>query len=294
MKHEKEAQKVTPAEVGKVEEVVGLPAIIEQGTTALAKIDYAAATTEYQDEFDRTSLQVPFLRILQSNSPELDPSEAKHIEGAIVGQFVNTSTASVLKKPEVIPVYHYATFIEWILKTEGGGFVKDHGLNEGNRLMTTTTKVEGKDILPNGHQLVRTEVYFLFIVREDGGIDEVMTTMTSTQLKKARQWNSKAKSLRTTYPDGSITPRVAADGVNQLATPLFANAWKLSTVKEENDKGKWYGFVIEYSRPTFEISEGLFAKALEFRKTVAEGIKAGAVNLADTKDTSKSDEEIPF
>jgi len=265
-------------------------------TTALAKVDYAASVEQYQDEFDRSSLQIPFLRILQSNSPELDPAEAKHIEGATVGQFVNTVTSEIAKVVEVIPVSHYGTIIEWKTRENGGGYVKDHGLAGGNALLPQTTKNEkGQDILPNGNQLVRTEVYFLFVIRENGGVDQVMLTMTSTQLKKARQWNSKAKSIRTTYPDGSFTPRVAADGFSQIPTPLYANAWKLTSVQESNEKGKWYGYVIDYSRPTFAISEQLFAQAIEFRKTVSEGIKAGAVNLADpTEKQSAPDDAVPF
>lgn len=262
---------------------------------ALTKYNYAEATEAFQDEFDRTSLQIPFFRPLQSNSPELDPSEAKFIEGARVGQFVNTVTGEVFKEIEAIPVYHYATFIEFRLRENGGGFVQDLGLQAGNALLPQTHKNEkGQDILPNGNQIVRTEVYFLFLVRENGQVDQVMCTMTSTQLKKARQWNSKAKTLRTTYPDGSVTPRVGADGVSQYGTPLYANAWKLSTIQESNDKGKWYGYIIEFSRPTFAISEGLFAQAIEFRKTVTEGIRQGAVNLAEPAEAEVVKEDTPF
>lgn len=285
---------MTPAITAEVEKNNAL-IVSEPVPTALAKIDYAAATETYQDEFDRSSLQIPFFRVLQSNSPELDPSEAKHIEGAKVGQLVNTVTGETFSAVEIIPVHHYATGMEWKLREAGGGFVQDLGLDGYNRALTLTSKNEkGQDVLPNGNQIVRTEVYFVFIIRPDGSVDQGMLSLTSTQLKKARQLNSRAKTLRTTYPDGSVTPRTGADGISQVPTPLYANAWKLTTAQESNEKGKWYGLVFDVSRPTFQISEGLFAQALAFRKTVAEGLKQGAVDLGATAEKQNSTEDVPF
>lgn len=285
-----ETQSITKNQVGNLSEVVDNVL----NDTALATIDYGAATAEFQDDFDRSSLQVPFFRILQSNSPELDPSEAKFVDAARVGMILNTATGELFSSFEMAPIYHHATGIQWKTRESGGGFVKDLGLDGYNQALPTTARNEkGHDILPNGDQLVRTEIYFVRVIREDGSTDTGMLSLTSTQLKKAKQLNSKAKSLKTTYPDGSVTPRVTADGFSQIATPLFANLWRVSTIQESNEKGKWYGFVFTFSRPTFAVNPQLFAQVLEDRKTFSDAVKTGAVDLAGAAET-KPTEDTPF
>jgi hypothetical protein len=260
-------------------------ALTDQQKQALAKVDFAATLQNDADEFDRSSIQIPFLRVLQSNSPELDESEAKYIDGARMGEIVNTVSKETFKSVEGVPAYHYATFIEFRTRESGGGFVADHGLAKGNQLLLSTKKNEkGQDILPNGNQLVRTEVYFILTVNEDGSFGQAMMTFQSTQLKKARNWNSRKKLLKTQVPE-----------VGEVAdAPFYFNAWKFSTVQESNEKGKWYGLVIEHSRPTLEIGVEAFLSAKQFRDVIAEGIKAGSVNLSGAGDDDQKKEDTPF
>lgn len=275
--------------MGKImKEVIEEPtstALVTADEQALATIDFGAALAQDQDNFDKTALQIPFVRILQSNSPQLDPAEANYIPEAKVGQFFNTVTKEIFPSVEVIPVYHYSTFIEW--KPDQGGFVADLGFDKGQAALATCTKDDkGKDKLPNGNQLVRSETYFILVVGRDGTIQQAMATFVSTQLKKSRNWNSRIKLLKTDIPSQGVV----------AGAPMYFNSWTWKTAQESNDFGKWYGYVIEAGRATLKIGVDVWKAAKAFRETVAQGVADGKVNVADTTDNSviSGDEPIPF
>ena len=59
------------------------------------KVDLAVLASDSKDAsgFGNLDLSrdiaIPYINILQSNSPQLNPSKAEHVEGAKVGQFYN-------------------------------------------------------------------------------------------------------------------------------------------------------------------------------------------------------------
>lgn len=257
---------------------------------ALSPAFLANDLTQFQDHFEKTALQVPFLRPIQANSPELIPGDPKYIESAKQGQIVNTVSGETFKEIEVIPCFHYSTFMEWVPRNNGGGFVKDHGYDAGERLLATCVKPEGsnRDTLPNGNELVATETYFVLHVREGGEAQQAIMSFTSTQLKKARNWNSKIRMKKTTIPGVQGGPITGA--------PMFLNTWKITTTSEKNDKGSWHGIVIQDGRSVFSADESgqLYLQAKAAREWAEKGTKAGAINVVDVTDKPVRDEEIPF
>ena len=56
----------------------------------------------------------------------------------------------------------------------------------------------------------------------------MLISMSSTQLKKARRWNSMMMGLKVPHPNGT------------MVTPAsFSHSYKVSSVQEKNDKGSW-------------------------------------------------------
>lgn len=273
-------------------------ALATQGTKALAglpEIDLAQDALAFQDSFDRSSIQIPFLQILQSNSPQVKPGESKYIQGAQMSMLYNTVTNSVYeaikKGVTAVPCYHYATIIQWRLREKGGGFIKDLGLVVGQQLLSKTHKDEkGREVLPdNETHLVLTEVYFLLLIDGDGGVHQMMCTMTSTQLKKARNWNSRIMNKKVDVP-----------GQGPVQAPMFFYSYLLKTCSESNAKGSWYGWLIEDGQPTLTISKQVYLAARAFRETMQKGVAAGNVNLAGAEDgggqasNQAQGEDVPF
>jgi hypothetical protein len=72
-------------------------------------------------------------------------------------------------------------------------------------------------------------------------------------------------------------------GKNGLFTPpMYSQVYRLSTVKESNDKGQWYGWEVERVGSVEDDNVYLAAKAF------AESIGAGDVNVRHTEDQQAS------
>lgn len=243
---------------------------------AATMMEDAGAGTESMTAQD---LAIPRLTILQSNSPQVTKGHEKFIKGAETGDICETISGECFNGEEgiiLIPVSYRRAYIEWITKDNGGGFVKDHG-NDSSILDKTTRDEKNRDILPNGNQIVTTAEYFVIIVsnKEEVAPREAVLSMSSTQLKKAKKWNTMISTLRVARPDG-----------NGFFNPaMYYRSYCLKTVPESNEKGNWMGWVIEPAADTINLLNGeeLYMHARRFREQVA----SGAVRVAPP------DEDLP-
>lgn len=226
-------------------------------------------------------MAIPRIVILQTNSPQVNKRDEAYVEGASAGDFYNT-VENVAYDGEkgilFVPCSYRRTYIEWILREAGGGFVRDHG-NVPTILDQCTQDEKNRDILPNGHQIVNTAEYIGFLINEETGIPtQVVISMTSTQLKKSRKWDTYIKQL--------LIPRADGNGVFNPA--MFYKAYKMTTVGESNDKGDWFGFLVEPNVTTLELKNGqdIYLSARAFRKAIGEG----KVKVAQDEELVRTDE----
>jgi hypothetical protein len=230
-------------------------------------------------------LSIPFLVILQDGSPEVKKTHpdyaTKGIKGAAAGHIMNSLTKQIYNpsietdKVPFIPCFYQKLWVEWKDRQKGaGGIVKSH---PDDRLLGNTRKNDkGQDVLPNGN-ILNTTAYFFGMVLVDDEPIRCVIGLTSTQLKKARQWLSMATSIKFDGAAGKYTP------------PLFAHRYDLSAVPENNDKGSWYGWKVELNGRNEE------QLLIEEARTIQQQSRAGAMKLmpADPADGAGSDEPIP-
>ena len=76
-------------------------------------------------------IAIPYINILQTTSPQLNPAKAEYVEGAKVGQFYNTVSQQVSESLNVIPVLYQLRYVEWKPRESGGGFVEAHDADSG-------------------------------------------------------------------------------------------------------------------------------------------------------------------
>ena len=88
--------------------------------------------------------------------------------------------------------------------------------------------------------------------------------MSSTQIKKSKRWLSMIQNIQMKDANGRI-----------FNPPSFSHIYKMTSVKEENDQGKWYGFEIHNGKP---VTDGvLYAAAKALHLQVSSGlVSAGA------------------
>lgn len=223
---------------------------------------------------DAESFAIPFLQILQKGSPQCDDDHPGYNPHAKPGMLIDTVSEEIIdleKEPlEIIPVSYSRTFTEWVIREQGGGFKGEHDATEGAKMLEQCVRDDkNRDILPNGNQLVDTRKHYVIVVRDDGMLQPMLLTMSSTQLKKSKRLNS----------DVDLQMRA-----NKLAA-TFQLRYTLGTVGESNDKGSWKGWKIE--RAGFVEDQEQFDTALAFYKSIQAG------EIKEATDSLSGSEEAP-
>ncbi len=231
-------------------------------------------------------VMIPYINILQTTSPQLNPSKAEYVEGAKVGQFYNTVSQEVSASLKVIPVLYQLKYVEWKPRETGGGLVEMHDADSGILGKTNRDKMTFKDVLPSGNYIATTAYHYVMVQGTDGNWSQAVISMTSTQLKKSRRWNSLMLTQKVEGPSGSFTP------------PTYAIVYKLSTVSESNDRGSWFGYQVEKANMVEDAS--LYNEAKSFSTAASRGdveakpvVEGEPAKVAPQSNNTES-EDVPF
>jgi len=224
---------------------------------------------------------IPYISILQSGSPQLNPSKAEYIETAKAGQLYNTVTQEAVSELKVIPVFYHLRYVEWKPREQGGGFIASHSADSGVLGRAARDPMTNKYVLENGNHIVQTAYHYVLVLN-NGGYQNAVISMASSQLKKSRRWNSLMLSQKIKGPSGMFTP------------PTYAFTYKLSTVSESNDRGSWFGFQVERGDQVSDAT--IYGES----KAFAQSAQSGAVEAKPEtpklvqKDKPETNEDIPF
>lgn len=235
-------------------------------------------------EMGRDDLAIPRLGILQALSPQVQPRDASYVEGAQAGDILDNIAVKAYPGEQgfaaIVVSYHKAN-LEWVPRNKGGGFVADHGNDPS--ILTQCKQVDGRFVLPYGNEISQTAEYFLLVLDGDT-VRQAVISMSSTQLRHSRRLNTLMATYTIPHPN---------DATKRIQAPIFYRAYRFKTGPEKNDKGSWFGWVIEPAEDTLKLPNGteLYLRARNFRQQVAEG----TVKVADpaTKPVAEGD-DVPF
>lgn len=209
-------------------------------------------------------MQVPFMKIGQKLSPELDENDSAHIDGMKVGDFFNNATQQVFPKDkgfDFVPVYFVRKYLEWTPRDAGGGFNGEH---PAAIMEKTTSDGKGGNFLSNGNEIVVTGTWFGFVVHEDGvTIDQAVISLAKTQLKKSRKLMTLLRSVVVKHNKKAFNP------------PLFYNRVRVTSVPESNDQGNWMGWKFEIVGTVFDFEDG--AEMYDAAKILLDAVREGRV-----------------
>jgi hypothetical protein len=231
--------------------------IATKDTTALAIMgDLEQDAGAGFDGMTQDDYALPFLRLLTNTSPEVG-----EVEGAMPGMIYNSVTGQLhdgKKGILVVPCSYVRQYIEWAPRGQGSG-APIHVYPATSDILTQTHREPGdnKDYLPNGNYIENSANHYVMVVAEDGVPNPALIVMKSTQLKKSRKWNSMMQSVKMQGKNGLFTP------------PMYSQVYRLTTVAESNDKGKWYGWEIERVGPVE--SQNLYQTCKSFAQSVGAG-----------------------
>ena len=231
------------------------------------------------ENFTTDDMQIPFVRILQALSPQLNKQDSLYIKGAEQGDIFNTVSQEIYKADEgviIVPCYFEKKFLEFALRSTGGGFIKE--LSPTDNDINLTTREGTIEMLPSGNELVRTHQHLVIAKGSDGQSAPAVLDMKKTQLKVSRRWNTLKNGIR--LPSGK-------------PMPIYGTAWKLGTVSESNDQGTWYNYKLDRIP---EITSDIEEMMLEAR-TMYQSVRKGDVKMAAASAdemAEKAGDEVPF
>ena len=241
-----------------------LPTKVDDTTNALATL-YDGDTSTGFEQTTSDDYSVPFLKLLQKMSPEVDPDDGAFLKEAKAGMFFDSTTGELLESVDFIPCYYRRTIVEWRTREEGGGFVAQH---EPGHEQQFGRDDSGRWVTPNGTYLSDTRYFFGLRVKSGNDLIPSIISFTSTQIKKSRTWLTRMQVLKYAKNDGSMA-----------TLPIYAHIWKISSVPEENEKGSWRGYKIDLVGPIenpiivkqAKDAHGMFQKTSARVRPVADG-----------------------
>ena len=206
-----------------------------------------------QENMSQEDMMIPRLSILQDGSAQVKKRDGAYVEGAEVGMILDNVAKVALdgeKGIEVIPISYRRAHIEW--KKDRGGLVADHG-SDSSCLESCSRGDKGE--------------YFVFMINKDGSHTPAVLSMSKSQLKKARQWNTMMNRLQ-----------IVANG-QQINPAMFWTSYQLTTIPEQNDQGAWFGWSIKMNHDAdsggiikkLKNGKEIYLAARNFKAQVAQG-----------------------
>jgi hypothetical protein len=236
------------------------------------------------EQADANAYAIPFLTVLQSMSPQCKKSDGAYIKGAEEGMLYNSVTQEIYDGEAgvtAIPCYFKRSYIKWAPRESGGGF-RGELMPSDPQIAAGKVNAEGRMIDSEGNILADTRTHYVLMLDKNGGYQPAVISLSSSQIKKSRNWMSKMNGIKLQRADGShFTPA------------MFSHMYKITTVPESNDKGSWFGLKVETIGPVN--STELYQAAKSFRDAVSSGeVKEQIPHAATTDADDYADREGEF
>ena len=287
-------------EVALVQEHTNLPALPPD-------IDFSQDMEEFGANYSQEQMTTPFLVLLQALSKAAIRGQPEYVQGAQSGMFMNTVTRDLYdgeKGLNVILSSFKESYIEWVPRSKGGGFVKEYDSADGLKVVTATDEKFKEIIQPGsplgnpGNELSLTHTRLGAVVNDDlTSWTPVVISLTGTSLKVSRSLNARHKTMEW------INPSTGKPGpFGKCPMPLIL--WSVKSVTRSNDQGTWFTWDFDKKSFLYELPPekflGLYRSIRDFStsakgsKMMEEAAKASVVVDAKTGEVSDLDDTIPF
>lgn len=295
------AKKAAPA--AETSETKDLATVAAGGALATAD-DYSMYE---EDSGSRTRLSsedvsIPFLEILQSNSPECQGED-----GARPGQIVNRTTGEIFSGKTgitVLPVDRQHLMVEWRPREAGGGVVAQHSMDSDIAKHVRATQPLGKYKHPAGMNEARNEeelkkvndlieTFYVYVIvipeAEEGSEPEApypaVLAFSSTKIKPYKDWMFRLDGLMGTNPETG----------RKFKWPWFAHRYRLTTETINKNNYTWCNWIIRFDgskadecRVAATSDEYQLARTL--KQQIADGTKVADTESLKREDGAAADE----
>lgn len=162
---------------------------------------------------------IPFLKILQSGSPEVKKGP-DHVDGAEEGMFFNSITKRVYgAEINLIPLKYESMWIQWA--PNRGGI---RGRCAPGSIPVTGSPFGGGMKDQEGNEVADNMIFYCLV---DGHLEDgpIVFALSSSGLKHGKNWNTQI--MMTRLSSGK-------------RAPFFSSVWKLTLQLNTNADGAWF------------------------------------------------------
>lgn len=254
----------------------------ETGGTDLvsAEDDFFEGAGEGLEDFSNSDMLIPYVRIIQALSKELQKNHAKYLQGAKQAMFVNSATRKLYDGEEkgflAVPVSFAHRYMAWRPNNAGPAYDMGDDPTIFNSIKPVEDgKDKGKRFDEQGNQVSDSLQFFILLVDPETFEYEVaVLNFSGSQAKKARGWIT------------TINNRMERKDGKLIRPAIYFYSYLIKTVPESNDQGSWYGFSIEEGPKVMDLQNAreIFSNAKELRQRITAGEVKAAVENPDDAD----------
>jgi hypothetical protein len=234
----------------------------QQALAIPAEINFEADADDGFQNVDSESRAIPFLTMLQAMSQDL----LDKIDGSKAGMIVDTVTLEAFTEVDVIPCGFQRNYKRWVPRDDGGGYKGQYSVAEVRR-MEQAGEIQPKEDNPNifdieGDELKDTRDHFV-LYNKDGQWRPALISMSSTQIKRSKNWIALQQNHRMKRSDGT-----------EFTPASYALVYTLGAQKEEKNGNRWFTFDARFKQVNADRA------AYELARKFADDIKKGTVEVS--------------
>ena len=236
-----------------------------------------------REEISASDVEIGRLVIAQDPSPQIKPHKAEYIEGATVGDIIDTGLGAVREAVLFCPVTFMKRWVEWAPRKTQEGVVQIHHADP----------FLDPSFNPGNNEVRETMYFFGWIMEDDGSRRPTYIAMTSTHLKNARRLITLSSSELVSDGEG-----------NKYIPPLCYRTYVLTTRRTGNAQGEWFIWNVERGPTLAQCCEATdrtvktaYLEAKDFNDAASGHFILGAAEEAEqltAGDGVENSEEVPF
>jgi len=173
----------------------------------------AKGTGRGNEDVTADQLTIPRLKLLQKMNDEVDKHHGNYVEGAEVGDFMNSLTKELFgTEVYVISIKFKDEYVIWRKREAGGGYLGSFSS------MADAQERIAQEEKPDDYDINQTHSHIMLIKNPKTGelSTPIIMDFASSKLRVSRNWNTQ---------------------INMKGGDRFAGLWKLSSVQTENKAG---------------------------------------------------------